>query len=354
PEYLYWYRGTNLFRFHKRTGKVEPGAGIPPEAKWFKMTTNEMLRKFPFLSPYYYNDEDFNRYSISAIFEDGLDLYVGTIGYGLFKYHRLTWEKSHITFGPYTGNIRVIYKDDSRFYFLGDRSISIYHWEGDSFSNFICKNNIEAFIPYQNRIYISSANRLLSFEGKFAYPISDLRNNVTTLTLDSNEIIFATTSGVYRLNPLSNSVLSLGLENIHINKIISDDSYIYAATKNGLYRYKRDSKIWERLINIPFLDIIRFDINRYYLISFNRQLYETNGDSLSALPYMNLTCFATDGELLYLGTLLGLDIYNPATRIYRSASFLPEEKINSMAIFLDTLWLATDKSLLKIATDKFK
>ena len=353
PNYLYWHKGQILVRFNKRNGKVEPTSSVPQEAKWFSLLTSEHLRQFPFLAPYYFQDQRFNHYPITALLEVGLDLYVGTSGFGIFKYNSLTWEKSHIAFSPYTPDIRKLLKEPEGIYFLGDNSISFYNFSTDSFVNIRFDNNLDAVIPFQNRFIINSANRLLSIEGNFVYPISEPIKNVTAFSHDGEDILFATRDGLYRLNTKANATQFLGLADMYIYRILTDSISIYAATEFGLYQYEREKKSWERLINLPFLDLMKFD-KKHYLISFSHQLYELAGDSIRALPYMNINCFDSDGSRLYLGTSLGLAIYDPDRQSYRTAPYLPKDKINSIVVANDIVWLLTDRALLKIAVAELK
>jgi len=350
PGYIYWHDGLTLLRLNKRNGKVESTAAVPPEAKWFRLAGSQDLRAFPFLSPYYYQDSRFNRYSITALAEDGMDLYVGTDGYGLFKYHRLTWEKSHITFSPYTSPVRRLLKRPEGLYFVGDFAVSWYDASGDSFTNLRFDNRIDDLIPLENKLYVGSANRLLSYEGSFVYPISEPIENVRLFRQDGADILYATRNGLYKLNVRVNSVEHLGLEDAGINAILVDSAAIYAAGERGFFRFERATAKWERLMNLPLLDALQFH-DQYYFIAATRQLFvlSSTTDTIRPLPYMNITCFETDGRLLYLGTALGLAVYEPARRIYRTAPYLPKEKINALALTEDAIWLVTDRSILKMA-----
>lgn len=350
PGYIYWYDGTALMRVNKRSGKVETAAAVPPEARWFRRADAQALRAFPFLSPYYYEDSRFNRYPVTALAEDGMDLYVGTAGYGLFKYHRLTWEKSHITFSPYTSPVRRLLKQPGGLYFVGDFTVSWFDAAGDSFTNLRFDNRIDNLIPLQNKIYIGSANRLLSYEGNFVYPIAEPVENVRLFVQDGPDILYATRDGLYRLNVPANSVDYLGLEDAGINALLVDSTAIYAAGERGFFRYERSTTNWERLMNLPLLDALRFG-DQYYFIAATRQLFVLSAttDTIMPLPYMNITCFDTDGQLVYLGTALGLAVYDPQRRTYRTAPYLPKEKINALALADDAIWLVTDRSILKMA-----
>lgn len=348
PGFLYWYKGAAPVRLNKRSGRVETVSSVPQDAQWFKLLSGDQLRQYPFLSPYYLEDEKFNRYPITSLAEDGINLYIGTRDYGIFRYNKLTWESKHIAFAPYASPIRRIVKENNRLYFLSDNSVSFYDPSTDSFANFRYPNRIDAFIPFQNRFIISSRNRLLSIEANFVYPISEALEQVTTFSRDGENILLATRDGLYELNPVINATEFIGLENITINKILPDSSVIYAATESGLFQYDRQTKNWEHLTSMPFRDIIKYGA-RHYLISTNNQLYEYAADTMRGLPYMNITCLESDGRYLYLGTLIGLAIFDPVRNLYRPAPFLPKEKINSVVLTPTEAWLLTDRTVLKIA-----
>ncbi len=353
PGYLYWYDKAIPVRFNKRNGKIERPVIIPAEVTWFKLLSTKQLRKFPFLAPYYFQDEKFNQYPISALLEDGFDLLVGSDGFGLYKFNKFTWEKEHIAFAPFTPYVRELLKESDGLYFVGDNSVTYYDYLKNSYEYTRFDNRIDAFIPLQNKFIVSSANRLLSIEANFVYPLGEPVQKVTDFSPDGTSILYATDDGIFQLNTETNTIYPLGLTNTMVNKILPDSDFIYAATEKGLFKFDRATKKWERLIAFPFIDLLKYQ-DRHFLISSTHQLYELVDDSLNILPYMNIFCFECDSQYLYLGTILGLAIYDPQRKLYRHAHFVPKEKIISMAILRETVWLLTERSIITVALSELR
>ena len=82
-DYLYLDTGRK-YSFNKRTGEINLIKFFPENLKWYKKTTEDDINNYPFLTPYYYYDKPeesqspFQKYGITAVYDDGMYLYVGT------------------------------------------------------------------------------------------------------------------------------------------------------------------------------------------------------------------------------------------------------------------------------------
>jgi hypothetical protein len=112
-DYVY-LDGSKNYSLNKRTGELKYITSFPGDLTWSKRTTDEDIKAYSFLTPYYYFDDlnetqaPFTKFYISAIFDDGIDLYVGTHGYGLLRYNKVSWLKDRIVYGPLDKRIKKV------------------------------------------------------------------------------------------------------------------------------------------------------------------------------------------------------------------------------------------------------
>ena len=104
------------FALDKVIGTLTSINNFPADLTWFRTDSESDIRQYPFLNPYYYYDETqvsqvpFQRYAITALYDDGMHLYVGTDRYGLLKYNKTSWAKQRIVYGPVDQYIKTVKK----------------------------------------------------------------------------------------------------------------------------------------------------------------------------------------------------------------------------------------------------
>jgi len=116
--------GVKDYSLNKRTGELKYIASFPANLSWFKKTQDQDIKTYNFLMPYYYFDETgftetpFAQFPITGIYDDGMDLYVGTNKYGLLKYNKVSWLKERIIYGPLDNRIQKAKKVDDKIAFI--------------------------------------------------------------------------------------------------------------------------------------------------------------------------------------------------------------------------------------------
>jgi ligand-binding sensor domain-containing protein len=248
---------------------------------------------------------------------------------------------------------------------------SITHYKDE---NLFCVNHISE--DGKGRVYVSTSNGLVVFEPnriKHVYRIQDglLSDRVMqTLPLDADgkEVAIATTQG-FTLKEGANmkSIFAFhGLVNNHIYTMAADGPQLFLGTLGGISRvsHMQVAESWTQMDS----GLKRNWVNA--MVSINNQLFVgTYGSGIQvrtdsgqwldfpALPEdleINPNALYYDGSLLFCGTLdRGIYIYNTQNKSWKHVSQgLPSSNVTSFAADGDLIYIGTDRGLLQIKYDK--
>lgn len=349
-DYIYLVSSKN-YSLNKRTGEISLASAFPENVTWYRKTTDADVRNYTFLTPYYYYDEPhesqtpFYRFPITALYDDGIDLYVGTGGYGILKYNTVSWQKQRLIYGPIDSRIRKVRKLNNTIYFLSPTGIA-YSLSGTrdwKYHRFARK--LVDVLPLKNYFVVSFENRLSRFDGGMVFSISNFPTDVISLSQDEENLYIGTRSGMFKIIKGTDIPLPFGPDRYAVHAIYPTEHAIYVGDDFALYSYHRGEKSWSKMLNLGVKDIIELN-DELYLLGVNNQLikYRT-GESDAAgadtnwilLPYFNIYDIDTDGDVLYCASYAGMYYYEPHTEFYKVIYNLPRVQYDYVFVIDDTL-----------------
>ena len=345
------------FALDKITGTLTSVGNFPSNLKWFRKTSESDIRQYPFLNPYYYYDEPqvsqvpFQRYSITALFDDGMYLYVGTDRYGMLKYNKTSWEKQRIIYGPIDPYIKTVKKYDNNVYFLSASGISYFQEDARAWQYLRLDRAAADLAAVGNDILIARDNRILRTSGTLEFPIGDFTNDVLALSSDSQYIYAATRSGLFKIIRGTSNEIPFGPNRYAVYYVYPTVDAVYAGGEFALYKYDRGADQWTTVFDFGVKDIVGLKGNIYALGTNNQIMRAPHApnDSLTAdsnwvlLPYFNIYDIDADNEVLYCATYAGIYYYEPETSLYKVIYNLPR-------IYYDYVFVI-DKALIAVAKE---
>lgn len=358
--YLY-LDGIDDRALNKRTGMLEILQGFPGNATWYKRTTSADIRNYPYLTPYFYSDDHvhtdapFAQYPITAVHEDGMDLYVGTNGYGIVKYNTITLNKQRVIYGPLDLSIYQIRSSRDDLYFISSHGISRYMLDSQTWEYYRLSFPAQDVLIQQNNFVIGVNNRLSSWNGGVVITMSTAHRNILALADDDSCFYIGTRDGMYKMYKGMRDMVAFGPDRFSVNTIYGTSDHMYAGGEFALYEYERSSAIWSKTLPFGIQDITQIS-DKLYLLSMNNQLlsYTINDtatiDSLQwvLLPYFNIYDIAVDQHVVYCATYAGIHYYEPLTGLYKVIYNLPREHFNYVYVVDDRILAVADNALYSL------
>lgn len=360
-DYLY-LDGTRDYSLNKRTGEVETIYSFPGNLVWYKKTTGADIKKYAFLTPYYYFDEPkesqapFHEFPITAVYDDGMYLYVGTDGYGILKYNNVSWQKQRVVYGPLDSEIREVKKFDNNIYFISSLGLSYYpagthNWKYQRFTN-----EIADLLPFGNYFIISYGNRISRTGGGMIFSISNFSTNILCLSQDEKYMYVGTNSGLFKIANGTKTPVPFGPDRYAVHVVYPMDNEIYVGGETGFYKYNREYNKWLKELSFGIKDIVELK-GVLYLLGVNNQIIKYKNiqdDSLKSdttwilLPYFNIYDIDTDGEVLYCASYAGINYYEPGTEFYKVIYNLPRIKYDYVFAVDNNILAVSDKNIYSL------
>ena len=345
------------YAIDKVTGALSSVNFFPENLYWYGATALDDIRAYPFLAPYYYYDNmqfsqiPFREYPITAVYDDGMYLYVGTDHYGLLKYNKTSWQNERIIYGPLDSSIRTVREYDEKVFFLSTAGISYYEAGSQHWQYLRLDNAMTDVVTVDSIIFLASNNQVLRMSGTLEFPVGDFNTNVLALSSDSQNIYVGTQSGLFVVNKHSSRILPFGPDQYAVYCVYPTDEAIYVGGEFSLYKYARNRKEWTTLSNFGIKDIVGIEGNIYALGTNNQimQFESPTGDSSVPdtgwilLPYFNIYDIDTDDRVLYCATYSGMYYYDPAASSYNVIYNLPRISYDYVYV-IDEYILAVSKN----------
>ncbi|MFP4458114.1 MAG: hypothetical protein ACLFSQ_00815 [Candidatus Zixiibacteriota bacterium] len=287
-------------------GEMSPISFIPDEVQWSFGCQYDFEEIIPPIGMFYDKQRDafigrnFERYPISCCIRDGQNIWIGTIGGGIFNMDEFSQRAERVNVGLGSDRAQQIYISDDNI-FLGGTSIG-----------------------YNQECAITKWDFDQKWEWAMADTTSLLRNSEISAFAMSNGMLFAgTPEGIAVIDPdymqterfLSNTNNLLGDS---VSALIEFEERIYAGTKSGL------SKI----------DPISLRIQR-----------------LTKPTFGQITCFAKNKDTLWIGTENEIYFYtlDDGVKYYPTDDYVTEGYIDAIAYdkYDSTLWIASDYGILR-------
>lgn len=360
-DYVYLASSKN-YSLNKRTGEVKITNSFPENIKWYKKISGADIRNYAFLTPYYYYDEPsesqapFYQFPITALYDDGMDLYVGTDGYGILKYNKVSWQKQRVTYGPLDSRIKRIRKFDNKIYFVSPSGISYYiattgNWKYQRFTH-----RVVDLLPLKNHFIISFENRVSRIDGGIAFTLSNFPTDILSLGQDEECVYVGTRSGLFKIIKGTDVPIPFGPDRYSVHAVYPTADAIFVCGDFAVYKYNRKQNRWSKVLNYGVKDIVELK-DELYLLGVNNQLikYHTlQGDVSSAdtnwilLPYFNIYDIDTDGEVLYCASYAGIYYYEPDTELYKVIYNLPRVKYDYIFVVDENIVTVSNKVIYRL------
>jgi hypothetical protein len=328
--------GAQDFAVDKRNGTFSPVQGIPGGLTWYETNTSNKTRQYPFLSPYFYydepdaSDEPFHQFPITALHYDGMNLYVGTDRFGIFKYNTVSWLKERAIYGPLDSRIHKLRFYNDTYYFISSNGVSKYPITTQQWTYVRFAQEVADLLVF-DQLIVSFRNRLSRLVGGTQISLNTFNSTVRSLSDDESYIYVATSAGLYRMPKGTNDARLFGPDRFPVHVVYPRDDYLYVGGEHALYAYDKKNATWTKALPFGVRDITGIG-DDLYLLSQESQLvrYHPNAEAASGidtsyvlLPYFNINDITADGEILYCASFAGMNYYNPRTEIYGTIHDLP-------------------------------
>ncbi|UCD19928.1 MAG: hypothetical protein JSU64_01980 [candidate division WOR-3 bacterium] len=357
--YIESNRNAQKYALDKITGAVSAVTSFPRNLTWYKKVSDSDIRQYPFLSPYYFSDDiqisqiPFERYPITAIHDDGMNLYVGTDRYGLLKYNKISWQSQRIVNGPLDSRVIGVRKTDDRIVLISNSGISYFtpqtgNWDYQRF-----RDAVVDLVYYNEQIFVARRNSVLRIAGTMEFPVGMFNKDILSLAHDERNLYIGTRSGAYRIIEGTGEPVLFGPTTHAVNVIYATGRSVYVGGELGMYEYDREAGEWSTVLSFGTKDIVEVAGDIYSLGTNNQIIRHPSAtvDSATAdtawvlLPYFNVYDIDTDGTVLYCATYSGIYYYEPVSTHYRIIYNLPRITYENVFVVDDRL-LALSKGLI--------
>jgi len=359
-DYVY-LDGIKNYSLNKRTGELKYIPSFPGNLTWYKRTTDKDIKTYSFLMPYYYFDEaketqaPFTRFHISAVFDDGMDLYVGTNGYGLLKYNKISWLKERVVYGPLDNQIRKAKKVGDKIAFISNLGISYLKdtsktWQ---YQRFI--HQITDVLFGDNNFIVTFENRISRTDGGVLITVSNMDNNILCLSSDDTLTYIGTSSGLYKMYKGTSTALPFGPDKFAVHSVYPMNDEIFVGGETGFFKYDKTNDEWTRELGFGVKHVVELQ-NTLYLLATNNQIIQYKNikqhpgtdTTWVLLPYFNIYDIASDEEVIYCASYAGIYYFEPETDAYRVVYNLPRIKFDHVFVLDNNIIAVSSKNIYSL------
>lgn len=358
---VYFQSGRNC-ALEKTTGKFREVTAFPDGLKWSAVLTETEMRRFPYLIPYYYQDDLTStrsaetRFPITALCEDGLDLFVGTSGYGLLKYNNISGQKVRVIYGPLDLNLRRVQKTDNGFYFITGTGVSRLDpktgiWDYRRLNMALG----DLFISDSNWT-VTSGNTISYISGTAVFPMEEFSSLILSAATSPRYFYVGTGNGMFRIERGTSEALAFGPERRPVLAIAPVGDVTYVGTDMSLSRYRAGADKWERIFPRGVKKIVPLGSEIFFLGLDNQLIIFRPGaadtvigdSSWVLLPYFNIYDIESDSTVLYCAGYNGLSYYEPGTGLFKPIYNLPRQKFNSVLVTDQYIFAVADRLIYRL------
>jgi len=362
-DYIY-LDGIKDYSLNKKTGAIERIHSFPGDAKWYKKTTESDIRNYTFLTPYFYYDQPeesqapLYEFPITALYDDGMYLYVGTYKYGILRYNKVSWLKERIVYGPLDLELKKVRKFDNRIYFVSSLGLSYYQigvgdWHYQRFND-----QIGDILFLENNFIVSFENRISRVNGNITLTLRTLDTDILCLSSDNTYIYVGTNSGLLKIYKNTTEPIPFGPDRYPVNTVYSTEDNVFVGGEFAFYQYNKEKEFWVKVLPFGVKDIVEINDNLYLLGVNNQIIRYSKGDqdllgsdtNWILLPYFNIYDIDTDHEVLYCASYAGIYYYEPETELYKVVYNLPRVKYKYVFLADTNIIAVTDKNIYSLPT----
>lgn len=348
----------------RMSGKFEIVSEFPENTVWYNIFEKKLLDNYRFLSPFFYQDnlgetnDPFYQYEITALYQDGIYLYVGTNKYGILRYNTVSLVKDRIIYGPLSTYNVKLKKFNDKYYFISEAGISSLSTNGKNlWSYFRLSKKPGDFLFIGNEYIISFGSQLTKISGAVSLPITHFGNNIITLNFDQTSIYVGTVDGMYKILKETREPIEFGPDRYPVYVIYPSNEQIFVGGEFATYRFDQRLNQWFQVMPWGTKDICEVKSNFYFLTVDNQLIkYKPFGDSILIdndtnvilLPYFNIYDIDSDGKILYCATGSGINYFDPETQLYNPVYNLPRIKYNYVAVVNEDIIAVSDNCIYRL------
>lgn len=346
-------------------GNLEVVPQFPENVIWYKNFEKKQLNEYIFLTPYFYQDSlmqtnnPFHRYEITALYDEGQELYVGTDQYGILRYNKITMFRERIIYGPLVTRGVKLKKIATDYFFISSAGISLLKSEDiKNWYYFRLSGDPSDFLYINGDYIVSFGNQIASIRGAMTTPIAYFKNKIITINFDGMNIYVGTNNGMFKILRDTNEPLDFGPNRYPVYVIYPMDDQILVGGEHATYQYDRQQNRWFQIMPWGTRDICKLKSSLYFLTHENQLIKyplfadssAKEGDTVpSILPYFNIYDVDTDGEVLYCATGSGINYFEPLSANYNPIYNLPRIKYNHVAVVDEYIIAVSDENIYRLA-----
>lgn len=342
-EYI-WGEGPDLkIRFDKITRSWVPVDRFEDDIKWFGKRGEVDIKKprYSFLAPFYIPGRHLERYDMTAAVEDGKILWVGTEGYGSFKYDLIDLTSTHLLMGVAGGGVDAMYLDEGTLWFGGKAvdASAVTRWcETDSSWVYYDKENdvglfsnrISVIVADSKYVWLGTEHGLTRFDKKKGifktFTVFDglPRNEVTAELVHGDSLWVGTSYGLAVMDVSSSDFTRMTQLKVRINHLAVSNESLWVATSEGVFILDIQSGKWLQFKDPEGL----LEVSTNYLLF--------------------------DGGKIWFGTWRGLISFDMRSKTWKRFTYpvhLPDEKLRVLAADEKNLWVGTGSGVAHLRKD---
>jgi hypothetical protein len=360
-DYLY-IDGPRDYRLDKITGEVNQISAFPNDLQWHKRSTVSDIRNYAFLTPYHYYDElhesQFPNYqfNITSVYDDGMNLYVGTDRYGLLKYNKISWQKQKVVYGPLDSKIRRVKKFDDKIYFVSSSGISFYQTKQDNWKYHRFTHQVADLLLMNENFFVGFGHQIAQRSGGLMVSVRSFGSDIICLQSDNLNMYVGTNSGLYKIIRGTSEPIPFGPDRYAVHTVYPSGNAMFVGGEIGFYKYNKDTSKWSKILNRGIKDIVEVN-DELFLLGVNNQLikYQHKQENLSdttvawiLLPYFNIYDIDADKEVLYCASYAGVYYYEPETEFYKVIYNLPRIKYDYVFVVDEDILAVSGENLFSL------
>ncbi|MCS7250220.1 MAG: hypothetical protein N2323_06185 [candidate division WOR-3 bacterium] len=269
---------------------------------WYGEKKKYLPQNFPFLTPYYYMDENLEKYFYKELFLTNRNLWVSANGYGILVFDRIT--KNLIKIFPFNnrlGKIRKILKFENNLWLIGERCFvktdsEISKWRFFSleynkfyeekepllkykFLEIFLKKGFSSFANLKNSFAFVSEKNIYLFLEDYKEPIElEVPFEIENLYFLKDTLIILTKEGIYFFDYKNNILSDFSRQppeaKFGVFSFLPMKEEYYFGVRGGFLIYKNQR--WEKVIipirdlSIPIRELTNFD--NYLITKIDNQI----------------------------------------------------------------------------------
>ncbi len=348
-QFLYFVANGDTYQWDKRKKKLLKIENTKDTTIfWYGEKKKNLLRNFPFLAPYYYLDDNLNKYFYKEVFLTNRNLWVSASGYGILVFDIIS--KNLVKVFPFNkslSRIKKILKFDNTIWLLSNdffikTANEISDWRfypirydkfyeenepllKNKFLEIFFKKTISNFANSKNSVACAFENSIYLFLENYSEPIEiQVPSKVENLYFLKDTLIILTQEGIYLFDYKDNKFLDLvdqpAEAKFGVFSFLPIKKGWYFGIRGGFLIYQNQK--WEKVIipgsdlSIPIEELAHFDNfliakinNRILLFDTRKKLFQflTKEDGLIS---ENIYCLKVVNNKLWIAHEKGISLYD--------------------------------------------